>query len=115
MLQLLKRMCFCVVCWTWRFHTKYDIFSLKDVPSQDGKWIETTIRYAFAENDLWHLVFHVFFFGSDGANVNSGLKSGLITQFQETGLNWVGYVWCISHHLELALKDSLPDAMSGIH
>ena len=52
------------------------------------------------------------FFASDGANVNSGLKSGLITQFQENGLHWVAFVWCLSHRLELALKDSLADAMS---
>ena len=53
-------------------------FSLKDVSGQDAKGIETAIRKIFAENDLSHLVFCMFFFfASDGANVNSGLKSGL--------------------------------------
>ena len=47
------------------------------------------------------------FLASDGASVNSGLKNGLITKFQESGLDWVAFVWCLSHRLELALKDSL--------
>ena len=55
------------------------------------------------------------FFASDGANANSGLKSGLITVFQENGLHWVSFIWCLSHRLELALKDSLSDAMSDVH
>ena len=79
---------------------------------QNAKGIETAIRQAFVENYLRHLVFRMVFFASDGANVNSGLKSGLITQFQENGLHWVAFVWCLSHRLELALKDSLADAMS---
>ena len=54
-------------------------------------------------------------FANDAANVNSGLKSGLATQFHESGLHWVAFVWCLSHHLEFALKDSLADAMSDIH
>ena len=37
-------------------------FSLKDVPSQNGKGIETAIRQFFAETDLSHLVFCMCFF-----------------------------------------------------
>ena len=35
--------------------------------------------------------------------MESGLKSGFITQFQESGLHWVAFVWCLSQRLELAL------------
>lgn len=90
-------------------------FELKDVPSQDAPGIETAIREAFVENGLPHLLDRMVFFASDGTNVNSGLKSGLITVFQEKGLDWLAFVWCLSHRLELALKDSLSDAMSDIH
>ena len=55
------------------------------------------------------------FIASDGANVNSVLKSGLITQFQGSGLHSVVFVWRLSHCLELALKDSLADALSDIY
>ena len=47
-------------------------FDLKDVPSQDALGIETAIREAFTENGLSHLLDHMVFFASDGANVNSG-------------------------------------------
>ena len=90
-------------------------FDLKDVPSQDALGTETAIREAFTENGLSHLLDHMVFFASDGANVNSGLKSGLITVLQEKGLHWVSFIWCLSHRLELALKDSLSDAMSDVH
>ena len=44
------------------FALSMTFFSLKDVPSQDAKGIETVIRQAFAENDLSHLVFRMSFF-----------------------------------------------------
>ena len=46
------------------------------------------------------------FLSSDGASVNSGKKSGLIRMFQED-YEWICFIWCFSHRLELALKDSL--------
>ena len=90
-------------------------FDLKDKPSQDALGIETAIREALTENGLSHLLDHMVFFASDGANVNSGLKSGLITLFHEKGLHWVSFIWCLSHQLELALKDNLSDVMSDVH
>ena len=36
-------------------------YSLKQAPSQNAKKIETAIRQSFAENDLSHLVFCMFF------------------------------------------------------
>ena len=97
------------------FTPSIPFYSLKDAPSQNAKGIETAIRQAFVENDSSHLVFCMFFFASDGANVNSGLTSGLVTLFQKSGLQWVAFVCCISHRLDLALKDSLVNAMSDIH
>ena len=44
------------------FALSMTFFSLKDVPSQDAKGIETVIRQAFAENDLSLLVFRMSFF-----------------------------------------------------
>ena len=45
---------------------------------------------------------------ADGTSVNSGKDSGLIAQFQGQH-EWVLFVWCFSHWLKLALKDSLKD------
>ncbi|ELU10088.1 hypothetical protein CAPTEDRAFT_187247 [Capitella teleta] len=43
---------------------------------------------------------------SDGAGVNTGCKNGLLTQLQRDR-DWLVTVHCISHRLELALKDCL--------
>ena len=43
---------------------------------------------------------------ADGAMVNRGEKDGVISILQRH-LPWVIYVWCVAHHLELALKDAL--------
>ena len=42
--------------------------------------------------------------------MNSGKKSGLISLFKEEN-EWVTFIWCFSHRLELALKDSLKDSI----
>ena len=38
--------------------------------------------------------------------MNSGKHSGL-TQLNQEEFPWVSFIWCFSHCLELALKDSL--------
>nr|XP_054749696.1 zinc finger protein 862-like [Lytechinus pictus] len=43
---------------------------------------------------------------SDGASVNTGLYNGLLTQFKKER-TWLVTVHCVSHRVELALKDSL--------
>ena len=40
--------------------------------------------------------------------MNSGKDSGLIAKLQEEN-EWILFVWCFSHRLELALKDALAD------
>ena len=40
--------------------------------------------------------------------VNSGLKSGLITLLK-LDFEWVSFIWCFCHRLELSLKGSLKD------
>ncbi|XP_033100488.1 uncharacterized protein LOC117103939 [Anneissia japonica] len=43
---------------------------------------------------------------SDGASVNTGVYSGLLTQMKRER-SWLVTVHCVSHRMELALKDSL--------
>ena len=50
---------------------------------------------------------------SDGASLNSSKKSGLISLFREEK-EWVTFIWCFSHRLELALKDALKDSISSV-
>ena len=55
--------------------------------------------------NLWKKIIYL---SADGASVNSGKDSGLIAKLQEEN-EWILFVWCFSHRLELALKDALAD------
>ena len=66
------------------------------------------IKHSFKENKLSELWEKLIYLSADGASVNSGKDSGLIAQLQEEH-EWVLFVWCFSHRLELALKDALQD------
>ena len=63
---------------------------------------------AFADKGLEHLLRNTVFLVSDGASVNSGIKKGLISLIRKE-TPWVGFVWCFTHCLELALKQALKE------
>ena len=81
--------------------------------SQDASGILDAIKVAFEKFNLSSLLDKVVFLSSDGASVNSGNKSGLISLFHEQN-ECMTFIWCFSHRLELALKDSLKDYISPI-
>ena len=89
------------------FNQPCRFLALKDVPSQDADGLIYSIRSAFQNNMLGEMVDKMVFLASDGASVNSGLKGDLVTKFCEEGMEWLTFVWCLSHRLELALEDSL--------
>ena len=79
--------------------------------SQNANGILDTIKVASEKFNLSLLFDKVVFLSSDGASVNSAEKSGLISLFREQN-EWMTFIWCLSHQLELALKDSLKDYIS---
>ena len=74
--------------------------------SQDAPGLKQCIFDTFKEDKVGDLIPKIKFLSSDGASVNSGKHSGLIRLIQEE-FPWVSFIWCFSHCLELALKDSL--------
>ena len=66
------------------------------------------IKRSFKHNNLENLWKKIIYLSADGASVNSGKDSGLIAKLQEEN-EWILFVWCFSHRLELALKDALAD------
>ena len=56
---------------------------------------------AFDDIGMSELKDRMVFLASDGASVNSGIKTGLATKFREDGIDWLVFVWCLSHRLEL--------------
>ena len=83
--------------------------------SQDANGILDNKKVEFEKFNLFcsSLLDKVLFLSSDGASVNSGKKSGLISLFREQN-EWMTFIKCFSHQLELGLKDSLKDYISPI-
>ena len=79
--------------------------------SQNANGILDAIKVASEKFNLSLLFDKVVFLSSDGASVNSAEKSGPISLFREQN-EWMTFIWCLSHQLELALKDSLKDYIS---
>ena len=52
-------------------------------------------------------------FGADGASVNRGNKEGVIAMLREEML-WIIFNWCLSHRLELAVKEALAGTMFDV-
>ena len=94
--------------------SRLSFIALKDVPSQDADGIKSAIMKAFDDIGMPELKDRMVFLASDGASVNSGIKTGLATKFREDGIDWLVFVWCLSHRLELALKDSLDDVLTSV-
>ena len=96
----------------FEFEPTLSFIALKDVPSQDADG--TAIMKAFDDIGMPGLKDRMVFLASDGANVNSGIKTGLATKFCKDGIDWLVFVWCLCHRLELALKDSLDDVYTPV-
>ena len=96
------------------FQSILTLLSVKDLPSQDANRIMSAIIEAFNEVQLSFLKDKLVYLASDGATVNSGTKAGLAVKFREAGASWLVLVWCMSRRIELALTDSLDDAMQPI-
>ena len=94
--------------------SRLSFIALKDVPSQDADGIKSAIMKAFDDIGMPELKDRMVLLASDGASVNSGIKTGLATKFCEDGIDWLVFVWCLSYQLELALKDSLDDILTPV-
>ena len=80
---------------------------------EDANDIFEAIKKTFEKRDLLALLDKLIFLSSDGASMNSGKKSGLISLFTEEKES-VKFTWFFSHRLELALKNALKDSIAPI-
>ena len=63
--------------------------SLKNVPSQDANGIKSALLEAFHDIGMPELIDRMVFLASDGASVNSGIKTGLVAKFRGDGISWL--------------------------
>ena len=95
----------------FEFEPTLSFIAFKDVSSEDADGIKSAIMKAFDDIGMPELKDRMLFFASDGTSVNSGIKTGLATKFRD-GIDWLVFVWCLSHQLELALKENLDDVFT---
>ena len=96
------------------FVPRLSFFTVSELhQGQDAAMLKSAMVNAFTENNMEDALTKIVFFGSDGTWTNSGLKSGLITRLKED-FEWIVFVWCLSHGLELAMKDFLKTFMSPV-
>ena len=74
--------------------------------SQDAQGLKRALFKSFEDHNIEGILDKIVFLVSDGASVNSGLKSGIITLLKQD-FEWVSFIWYFSNRLELSLKDSL--------
>ena len=65
------------------------------------------------KNEMTDAIQKIVFFGSDGTNTNSGLKAELITKLKDD-ISWIQFIWCVSHRLEVPMKDALKEFMKPV-
>ena len=87
----------------FEFEPTLSFIAFKDVSSEDADGIKSAIMKAFDDIGMPEL---------KDNGIYSEIKTGLTTKFSEYGIDWLVFVWCLSHRLELALKDSLDDVLT---
>ena len=81
--------------------------------SQDAPGLKEAIISAFTRHRLSSSLKKMVFLSSDGPSVNGGSDAGFIRLFQED-YPWLSLIWCLSHRLELLLKDTLSEFFESI-
>ena len=71
------------------------------------------LKDAFKKNEMTDAIQKIAFFGSDGTNTNSGLKTALITKLKDD-ISWIQSIRCVSHRLKLSMKDALKEFMKPV-
>ena len=82
------------------FKPSLELLRLNSVASQDAKGITSAIIDAFQDCDT---------------SVNSGLRGGVISLLQQRYGTHIKFFWCLSHRIELGLKDALKKDMEKGH
>ena len=81
-------------------------FYLRNAISQSSEVLMETFLETFQSKGVSDITEKkISYFPSDSANVNSGLKNGLITKMCENFGDLISFVWRLAHRLELAIKD----------
>ena len=81
----------------FEFKPTLSFIALKDVPSQDAGGIKSAIMKAFDDIGMPELKDRMVFLASNDTSVKCGIETGLATKFRKDGIDWLVFVWCLSH------------------
>ena len=99
------------------YYPRIKFLKLVEPPNTKGTGIFQAIGNAFEDFGFTESKYtkKMIGFGSDGANVMMGERQGVITLLKEEGhALWVLSVWCLTHRLELAVKDCFKDTYMDV-
>ena len=94
-----------------------NFLGLRNIRACDGgstaDGIKFGIEQCFDEVGITNYSEKLIGFCSDGANVNKGDKTGVKALLKEHS-PWLIFIWCLSHRLELAIKEALNDTFFSV-
>ena len=73
-----------------------------------------SITSAFEQCEISEKLPRIAFFESDGTAVNSGIRAGVIAMLQQKLGRHIKFFWCLSHRLELAIKEAIQNEMKDV-
>ena len=96
------------------FKATLGFLTLKSVESQDAQGIASAITSASEQCEISEKLPRIAFFESDGTAVNSGIRAGVIVMLQQKLGRHIKFFWCLSHRLELAIKEAIQNEMKDV-
>ena len=85
-----------------------------ELESQDTQGLKKVIYNSFKKINLEKVLSKIVFLESHGTSVNSGMKSGSISLLKKD-YEWISFIWCFLHCLELGLKESLNEFIKPLN
>ena len=94
-----------------KVEVKLYFLGIKNSKASDGGSTAADIKHGidqcFEDVGLDHYAEKLISFCADGANVNKGCKTGMMAELNGLSCSPWLVLWCLSHRLELAIKESL--------
>ena len=85
-----------------------------ELESQDTQGLKKVIYNSFKKINLEKVLSKIVFLESHGTSMNSGMKSGSISLLKKD-YEWISFIWCFLHCLELGLKESLNEFIKPLN
>ena len=90
-----------------KVEVKLSFLGLSDIHHAHAVGVKQSIDDVFVHVGLDDYRNQLVGLGADGASVNVGHHNGVKALIMTEEMEWLVFVWCMAHRLELAVKDAL--------